>query len=253
MDADYLATGHYARVEARDGRVDLLRAVDDGKDQSYVLFTLQQRELERLLFPVGGYPKTEIRRLAQEMALPLYDKPDSAEICFVPDGDYRSFISQRLPQTPGAIVDQDGAEVGQHEGVAGFTIGQRKGIGAFGSKRFVTSIDPEANLVTIGDEEDLLSRRLWAEKISWTAETPAAEFRATVKVRYKSPAVAATVRVLGDGIEVEFDRPLRAITPGQAAVVYDGDRVIGGGIIARTERRLAASAATAATLPIDQV
>lgn len=234
MDADYLATGHYARIDEQDGAFRLLKAVDDSKDQSYVLYTLKQPELQRLLFPVGGYPKTEIRRLAFEMGLPLHDKPDSAEICFVPDGDYRSFLAERSPQRQGDIVDQAGAVVGQHDGVAGFTIGQRKGIGAFGGKRFVTEIDPQLNLVTIGEEEDLFSRRLWAEKPSWVNVPPGSEFAATVKVRYKSTPAPARVRVHEHEIEIEFERALRAVTPGQAVVIYNGDSVIGGGIIART-------------------
>ncbi len=238
MDADYLATGHYAQVDEADGVFRLRKAIDDRKDQSYVLYTLKQAELEKLLFPVGSYPKTEIRRLALEMGLDLHDKPDSAEICFVPDGDYRSFLSQRSPQRVGSIVDKAGEVVGEHDGVAGFTIGQRKGIGAFGGKRFVTNIDPQLNVVTIGDEDDLLAKRLWAEKPSWVNnQAPAFEFDATVKVRYKSTPAAAHVRVHGDEIEVEVERPLRAITPGQAVVLYDGDSVIGGAIIARTAPR----------------
>ncbi len=247
MDADYLATGHYAQVDQADGVYRLRKAVDDGKDQSYVLYTLRQKELQSLLFPVGSYPKPEIRRLAFELGLPLHDKPDSAEICFVPDGDYRSFLAQRSPQRPGAIVDQTGEAVGQHDGVAGYTIGQRKGIGAFGGRRFVTGIDPQLNLVTIGEEEDLLSTRLVAEKVSWVNNgPPASEFEATVKVRYKSPPAPARVRVMGDELEVEFERPLRAITPGQAVVIYDGDRVVGGGIIARAISRAAEASAAAA-------
>jgi tRNA-specific 2-thiouridylase len=245
MDADYLATGHYARIGHDGGAFELLTAVDDSKDQSYVLYTLGQPELSRVLFPVGGYPKTEIRRLAFEMGLPLHDKPDSAEICFVPGQDYRAFISERVPQSAGQIVDQDGAVVGEHGGIAGYTIGQRKGIGAFGGKRFVTGIDAEQNLITIGDEDALLSRRLVADAASWTAGAPpATEFRAEVKVRYKSPPAPATVRVRGTEFDVEFDRPLRAITPGQAAVIYAAERVVGGGIIAST--RPGASAPEAA-------
>ncbi|HLF71638.1 MAG TPA: tRNA 2-thiouridine(34) synthase MnmA [Dehalococcoidia bacterium] len=238
MDAAYLATGHYARVETEGGVTHLVRAVDDSKDQSYVLYTLKQAELSRLLFPVGDYPKTEIRRLALEMGLPLHDKPDSAEICFVPGNDYRAFLAGRLPQAAGAIVDREGDVVGEHTGVAGYTIGQRKGLGAFGEKRFVTAIDPELNLITIGEEEDLQTRRLWAEAPSWvTGAPPAAEFDAMVKVRYKNQPTPARVRVseAEDEIEVELLRPARAVTPGQAAVLYDGDRVIGGGVIARTE------------------
>jgi tRNA-specific 2-thiouridylase len=251
MDADYLATGHYARVQRNGDVFNLLRAEDDAKDQSYVLYTLKQAELSRLMFPVGDYVKTDTRRLAFEMGLPLHDKPDSAEICFVPGNDYRAFLSGRLPVRPGDIVDQSGAVVGQHDGVGGFTIGQRKGIGAFGGKRFVTEIDPELNLITIGDDADLLSERLWAEKPSWVeGGPPAAEFEALVKVRYKSPQALALVRVMEDQIEVQFRQPLRAITPGQAAVIYDGDRVIGGGIIARTARDKAVDPGSAAILPV---
>ena len=243
LDADYLATGHYARIGTDAAGFHLLRALDDAKDQSYVLYTLGPAELSRLIFPVGEFTKLEIRRLARDMGLPLYDKLDSAEICFVPDGDYRAFLAGRLPRRPGAIVDQAGGVVGGHDGVARYTIGQRRGIGAFGAKRFVTGIDPELNRITIGEEDDLLARRLWADAPGWVAGAPPAdEFEALVKVRYKSPPAPATVRVHRDEIEVEFRRPLRAVTPGQAAVIYDGERVIGGGTITRTEARRARAA-----------
>jgi tRNA-specific 2-thiouridylase len=233
-------------VEHPDGASRLYRAVDDSKDQSYVLYTLQQSELRRLLFPVGHYPKTEVRRLALEMGLPLHDKPDSAEICFVPGNDYRAFLAERLPQRDGDIVDGAGQVVGRHDGVAGYTIGQRKGIGAFGGKRFVTEIDPELNVITIGNEEDLLARRLWTDTSSWVeGAPPAGEFEAMVKVRYKSPPAPALVRVTSNGLDVQFERPLRAVTPGQAAVLYDGDRVIGGGTIARADRRKSVDSAAA--------
>jgi tRNA-specific 2-thiouridylase len=238
MDADYLSTGHYARVRRGGDVVSLLRAVDDSKDQSYVLYTLRQEELRRLLFPVGEHAKSETRRLAAEMGLPVADKPDSADICFVPDGDYRTFLAERLPQAAGPIVDRGGEVVGSHEGVAGFTIGQRKGIGAFGARRYVTDIDPGQNLITIGDEDELFSRYLVAESVSWVEDGPPAEaFAAGVKVRYKSPPVPATVRVRAGEAEVEFARGVRAITPGQAAVFYDGERVIGGGVISRSFNR----------------
>jgi tRNA-specific 2-thiouridylase len=239
FDADYLSTGHYARIRhplsalGRAGVVELHKAVDDSKDQSYVLYTLKQAELSRLLFPIGEYPKSEIRRLAEEMALPVFDKPDSAEICFVPGNDYRTFLADRLPQRPGSVVDAGGEVVGVHDGVAGYTIGQRKGIGAFGGKRFVTEIDPDLNVITIGDEEDLFARRLMTEAPSWVEGAPSADvFGATVKVRYKSPPVPATVRVLDGSLDIEFDQPQRAVTPGQAAVLYKGERVIGGATIA---------------------
>ena len=234
LDADYLSTGHYARVRHGAQGVELHKAIDDSKDQSYVLYTLQQNELSRLLFPVGEYPKVDIRQTAFDMGLPLHDKPDSAEICFVPGNDYRAFLSERLPQRPGAIVTSDGAVVGEHDGVAGYTIGQRKGLGAFGSKRFVTEIDPELNVITIGDEEDLLATSLVTESPSWVSgEAPATEFEAEVKVRYKSPPVPARVRVDGESLRIDFTRPQRAVTPGQSAVMYDGDRVIGGATISR--------------------
>jgi len=237
LDADYLSTGHYARVRRGDNGVELHKAFDDSKDQSYVLYTLKQAELSRLLFPVGEYPKVDTRRLAREMGLPVHDKPDSAEICFVPGNDYRAFLADRIPQRPGNIVDDGGRVVGEHDGVAGFTIGQRKGLGAFGGKRFVTEIDPELNVITIGDEEDLLSSSLRTEAPSWVHDgPPAPAFEADVKVRYKSSPVRARVRVNDDALEIEFAQPLRAVTPGQAAVLYDGDRVIGGATIAEARR-----------------
>jgi tRNA-specific 2-thiouridylase len=249
LDADYLATGHYARVGREAGSLQLRRAVDDGKDQSYVLYTLTQPELSRVLFPAGDYTKTEVRRLAFEMGLPLHDKPDSAEICFVPGNDYRAFLSEHLTVRPGVIVDNAGEVVGEHEGVAGFTIGQRKGIGAFGGKRFVTEIDPELNLITIGDEADLLSAGLWAEKPSWVDGAPSGPFEALVKVRYRSPLVPAYIQPEQGGIAVRFHQPLRAVTPGQAVVIYQDDCVIGGGVIARTDKTWPERQEAAAILP----
>ena len=161
LEADYLATGHYARIARRDSAASvyrLLSACDAEKDQSYVLYMLGQQELGRVLFPLGGYRKSEVRGLAEEMGLLLAEKPDSADICFLPTEDYREFIAERIPQSEGDVVDSAGAVVGRHRGVAGFTIGQRRGLGvAVGEKRFVTSIDPQLNVITIGREEDLLS------------------------------------------------------------------------------------------------
>jgi tRNA-specific 2-thiouridylase len=233
LDADYLATGHYAQIEHRSGRYRLLRAVDPAKDQSYVLYTMGQAELAKTLFPVGGYSKPRIRELAAEMRLGLADKPDSADICFVPDGDYASFVSARLPQAAGAIRDASGAVVGEHAGIANYTIGQRRGIGvALGQKRFVTGIDPELNVITIGDERELMASSLVAERVNWVGDVPAAPIRADVKIRYRTPAASATVTPLGGGgARVAFDAPQRAITPGQAAVFYHRDEVLGGGAI----------------------
>jgi tRNA-specific 2-thiouridylase len=242
FDADYLATGHYAQIHCAGARYHLRRAVDETKDQSYVLYTMGQPELAKTLFPVGGYAKTEIRDLAREMRLPLAQKPDSADICFVPDGDYKRFVRERLPATTGPapagiIRDSSGATVGEHGGVAGFTVGQRRGIGvATGEKRFVTNIDPEINVITIGPEEDLYAGTLFAENVNWIDGAPAAPIRAAVKIRYRTPAVPATVTPLPErGARVDFDAPQRAITPGQAAVFYEGDDVVGGGAILRAE------------------
>jgi tRNA-specific 2-thiouridylase len=235
LEADYLATGHYARIEEQNGRFALRRAVDPEKDQSYVLYTMGQAELAKTLFPVGAYPKAEIRRMAREMRLPLADKPDSADICFVPDGDYRRFVRDRLPAAAGVIRDASGTPVGTHAGVAGFTVGQRRGIGvATGEKRFVTNIDPEHNVITIGPEEDLFSSTLIVEGVNWLDEQPDSPLCADVKIRYRTPASRATITPLsGRQARVEFDSPQRAIAPGQAAVFYAGDRVVGGGAILR--------------------
>ncbi len=238
LEADYLATGHYARIDERDGARRLLQAADGEKDQSYVLYMLGQEELRRVLFPIGGLQKREVRDLAREFGLPVAAKPESADICFLPTEDYRDFIAQRVPQAGGEILDSDGSVVGRHRGVAGFTIGQRRGLGvALGERRFVTGIDPERNVVTIGPEEELLADELVAEDVRWVAGAPPGdEFEAEVKIRYRSPGRPAVVRSSPGSLEVRFRRPERAVTPGQAAVVYRGDEVLGGGIIASVRR-----------------
>jgi tRNA-specific 2-thiouridylase len=238
LEADFLATGHYARIDRSNGRYRLLRAVDDDKDQSYVLFTLDQAQLSRLLFPIGHHRKEEVRRLAAEMGLPVADKPDSADICFVPDHDYRSFLAGRLAPCEGEIRDAGGRVVGRHQGVAAFTVGQRRGLGvALGEKRFVTAIDPGRSLVIVGSEEDLLADELWAEDVNWVAgEPPPSGAAVEAKIRYRTPAAPAEVHPEGDGARVLFRRPQRAITPGQAVVFYQGEEVVGGGVIARTGR-----------------
>ena len=237
LEADALATGHYARIEREDGRYRLLAANDGEKDQSYVLYMLGQEELARVRFPLGPYRKDEVRALAREFGLPNAGKPDSADICFLPTEDYRDFIAQRVPQSEGDIVDRDGAVVGRHRGVASFTVGQRRGIGlALGEKRYVTEIDPQRNVVTIGLAEDLLSSALRAESVRWVAGAPpGSEFEAGVKIRYRADAERALVRPDGDAADVRFERPQRAIALGQAAVFYRGDEVIGGGIISAGE------------------
>jgi tRNA-specific 2-thiouridylase len=237
LDADYLATGHYARVAHGPERHRLLRAADTAKDQSYVLYTLGQAELSRLLFPIGGHTKDEVRRIAAGAGLPVADKPDSEEICFVPNNDYRSFLAERLPQRPGAIVDiTTGTEVGSHQGIGGFTVGQRKGLGAFGAPRYVVGLEPERNLVLIGTDEALHTRVAVAERLRFISGAPPLPgARVDAKIRYKSRPAPATLLVEGDAAEVRFDEPQRAITPGQAIVFYDGDEVLGGGTIVKRD------------------
>jgi tRNA-specific 2-thiouridylase len=234
--AELLATGHYARIEEDGSSYHLRPAVDAEKDQSYVLYMLGQEELSRTLFPLGRRSKAKVRALAQEMGLPMAEKPDSADICFLPTEDYRDFIAGRVPQTEGDVLDASGEVVGRHQGIGGFTIGQRRGLGvAVGERRFVTSIDASSNVITVGREEDLLSSRLRAESLRWVAgQPPAGEFEAEVRVRYRTPARPAHVRVEGDVMEVTFEAPVRAVAAGQAAVVYRSGEVLGGGIIAAT-------------------
>ncbi|MBF6599056.1 MAG: tRNA 2-thiouridine(34) synthase MnmA [Dehalococcoidia bacterium] len=238
LDAGYLATGHYARIERRGERYALRRAADVTKDQSYVLYTMGQAELAKTLFPVGAYEKARIRELAREMRLDLAEKPDSVDICFVPDGDYRRFVRTRLAAAPGVMRDGRGEVVGAHDGVAGFTIGQRKGLGrAFGERRFVTGIDAERKVITVGPEEALLARAMVVEDVRWVAGEAPRELRASVKIRYRTAPAPATVARLPEGrARVVFDEPQRAITPGQAAVFYDDDEVLGGGAILQSER-----------------
>ncbi len=233
LGADFLATGHYARVAHGPDRHRLLRAIDGRKDQSYVLYTLGQAELARLLLPIGELTKEEVRRIAARLRLPVADKPDSEEICFVPGNDYRAFLAERLPPRPGTIVDvTTGAAVGTHAGISGYTVGQRRGLGAFGAPRYVVGLEPERNLVLIGPEEALYARAFRAERLRFTAGTPpSGPLRVQAKIRYKAPLVPALVTVDGDGAIVHCDEPQRAVTPGQAVVFYDGDEVIGGGTI----------------------
>ncbi len=237
LEADYLATGHYAQVSSSGGSYRLLSAADDDKDQSYVLYMLGQADLARILFPIGSRKKDEIRTLAVEMGLSNADKPDSSDICFLPTEDYRDFIAGRVPQVAGDVIDSDGAVVGRHQGVAGFTIGQRKGLGvSVGEKRFVTSIDPQLNVITIGPEDRLLSIGLTTEAATWIAgQPPSDEFEAEVKIRYRTPARPAQVCLTETGAHVRFREPQRAIAAGQAAVFYRGDELLGGAIIAGSE------------------
>jgi tRNA-specific 2-thiouridylase len=236
LEADYIATGHYAQVLERDGRIHLVQAVDREKDQSYVLFGLRRSILPHLLFPVGGYHKEQIRALARAAGLGLADKPDSVEICFVPDGDHAALIRRRRPEraTAGRILDTAGNLLAEHEGIEQFTVGQRKGLGfAAGERRYVLRILPAEHDVVVGRREELLAPGLLASRINWLVdEPPPTPLRCAAKIRYRHTAAPATVSALPDGdARVEFVEPQSAVTPGQAVVFYDGPRVLGGGWI----------------------
>jgi len=237
LGAEAVATGHYARVDlAADGRHVLRRGADAAKDQSYYLFSLTQTQLARALFPLGALCKPQVRALARERSLPVADKRDSHEICFVANDDYAGFIARRAPasERPGVILDAEGRVVGRHTGVHHFTIGQRKGLHlSAGVPLYVTAIDAGANTVTIGSKGSLARRTLAASRVNWIAgSSPSGPLRVAVQIRSRHDPASATLHVDGpDRARVEFDEPQSAITPGQAAVFYDGDEVIGGGWI----------------------
>ena len=238
LGADFIATGHYARIERGPGGFELHRGLDSEKDQSYVLHGIRREILPHLLFPVGGYTKAEIRALTREAGLAgVAEKPDSVEICFVPGGDHTEIVRKRRPEMAmaGVIREKDGTVLGEHDGIDRFTVGQRKGLGvAAGKRRFVLEILPESNEVIVGDPNDLLADGLIASGVNWLIDPPAGPFHCTAKIRYRHPGVAATVTALPDGgAEVQFDQPQSAVTPGQAVAFYDGARVLGGGWIER--------------------
>ena len=239
-DAVAVATGHYARV-ARDGATDrfvLLRGRDAEKDQTDFLWPLGQAQLAAARFPVGELTKAEVRGHARRLGLVTADKPESQEICFVPDDDYRGFLKKRDPAMfrSGPIVDREGNVVGTHEGVAGYTIGQRKGLGlAAGRALYVVELDADRNTIVVGGAHELARDRLVARPVNFIAgEPPPAPLRVAAKIRHKHEPAPATVRALpGGGAEVRFDEPQRAITPGQSVVFYEGERCVGGGVIDR--------------------
>ncbi len=234
FDADVLVTGHHARVEHDASGWHLRTAVDGTKDQSYVLHMLGQTELSRVRLPVGEMTKTEVRRRAAEMGMGTADKPDSQDICFVPSGDYREFLNNRFPETalPGPVVDTDGAVLAEHDGITGFTIGQRRGLGiAVGEARYVIDIEPAERRVVVGTYDDLLADGCLIDDVSFVAGTPPSRSDVTVKVRYRSAPIPATIRSVGDRWEVLFGERHPSPAPGQAAVFYDGERVLGGGTI----------------------
>ena len=235
VGAQFVATGHHARLASAAGEFTLCRGQDARKDQSYVLFGIDRRLLGRLLLPVGEHGKDEVRRIAGRLGLRVAHKPDSQEICFVPDQDHARFVRSRRGEidTSGQIVTSDGSVVGSHDGLERFTIGQRKGLGiAFGEPRYVIRLEPDTRRVVVGTKDELARTELTAAKSNWLIDQPAAPIRCQVKIRYRSPAADATLTPLEGGrFLVNFDQPCHGVAPGQAAVCYQGDRVLGGGWI----------------------
>lgn len=242
LGADYLATGHYARVQKEDGGAyRLLKAIDRGKDQSYVLHVLGQEQLAQVLFPVGNYLKDEVRAMAERWELPIAQKQESMDLCFLGDGDYRRFLREHAgePIEPGPIVDRDGTELGRHNGLPYYTIGQRKGLGISAQEPlYVLDKNSKRNALVVGPRVELGQTALRARDVNWIAGNPPAEpVRAAVKIRYKAKPAMATVRPMPDGhVLVQFDDHVIGATPGQGVTFYDGDICLGGGLIADSRR-----------------
>ncbi|GAC1321484.1 MAG: tRNA 2-thiouridine(34) synthase MnmA [Chloroflexota bacterium] len=239
LGVDFVATGHYARVEfdASRGEYMLKKALDPAKDQSYVLHTLKQKHLRRILLPLGSMTKAATRDLARTFRLPVAEKPDSQEICFVAGKNYQNFLRRYVGdiERPGDIVTESGDVVGHHTGVQGFTIGQRRGLGiAAATPKYVVELRPRENQVVVGERDDASGRGLMCSRLSFTGDEPSETFHAGVKIRYRTPERSGTISRLPDNTaRIDFDRPLWGIAPGQLAVFYDGDRVLGGGTIDR--------------------
>ncbi|MBL9140849.1 MAG: tRNA 2-thiouridine(34) synthase MnmA, partial [Phycisphaerae bacterium] len=240
IDADFVASGHYAQVlRGPCGDLALCRGVDHDKDQSYVLFGTPRAQLARMMLPIGGMRKPAVRELARARGLPVFDKPDSQEICFVPDNDYAGLVARRTPDAvrPGRVLDLAGTVIGEHEGHQHFTVGQRKGVRvALGSPVYVVRKDADANTITVGPKDALLAPGCVADDCNWLVE-PHEDWRAcTAKIRYNAEPVPARVRASAAStasIEVLFDQPQAAVAPGQAVVCFDGPRVVCGGWIVR--------------------
>jgi tRNA-specific 2-thiouridylase len=241
LDATYLATGHYAQVSlGRKGKLSLRRGVDPSKDQSYVLHVLTQEHLKQAMFPLGAYPKSQVREMARDFGLPVAERSDSQDLCFLGNGDYRDFLRRNAPETvnPGLIRDRDGQILGHHQGLAFYTIGQRKGLGISASQPlYVIDKNLVDNTLVVGPIDHLGRKELMTGLVNWVSgDTPTKPFTATIQIRYKSKEVRGTVSPLPTGgAHILFKNPLRDITPGQAAVFYQGDICVGGGIIQTTE------------------
>lgn len=237
--ASHIATGHYARVQRGEGaRIRLLRGADRGKDQSYFLFGVPAPVLQQMIFPLGEMTKPQAREHARRLGLPNWDKPDSQELCFVPDRDVAGFVARQRPQPgiaaqSGPVLDEQGQVLGQHRGIEGFTVGQRRGVGISAAEpRYVLRVLPEQRALVVGPERSLHASELHAERAAWVNDAPLAPFRAQVQIRYRHEPAAAWVTPDGDRFHVAFEQPQRAIAPGQAAVVYADEAVVGGGFVA---------------------
>jgi len=238
---DFVATGHYAQIKEVNGQNRLFRGVDGNKDQSYALFGMARENLEKVLLPVGQYRKAQVREWAAQMDLSVHDKGESQEICFVADDDYARLIAERAPQMcrPGKVIDTSGKVLGEHEGIYKYTVGQRRGLGiALGEPAYVVRLDAQTNTVVLGKSEAVMGWRLLATQVNWLVEPPSkGKFEALVQIRYNHRGTPAVVMPKADEsgnftmARVEFAEPVKAIAPGQAAVFYDGDMVIGGGWI----------------------
>lgn len=240
LGCDYIVTGHYARIEREGEKYLLKKALDGTKDQSYVLYSLTQEQLSHTLFPLGAMRKDEVRKIADESGFINANKADSQDICFVPDGDYAAFIRKHTGKEypPGDFVDDLGRTLGRHAGIINYTVGQRKGLGiALGHPMYVKNINTELNTVTLCENEGLFGKTLVAENFNWiSGDVPKDKVYCKVKVRYRQPEQPAVVEVLSDtAVRITFEVPQRAISKGQAAVLYDGDTVLGGGTITGTE------------------
>jgi tRNA-uridine 2-sulfurtransferase len=237
LGGDYLATGHYAWVQqSQDGSFQLLKGVDPSKDQSYILYTLTQERLARVLFPLGRHAKAEIRQIAEAKQLPVFNRPDSQDLCFLGEGDYRAFLQRRAPEIvqPGPILNSSGKVLGQHQGLAFYTIGQRKGLGLAGPEPlYVLNMNTANNSLVVGALAELGQKELTARQVTYVSgRLLTAPAKITAKIRYKAKEVEATLTPLPDArVRLTFDAPLRDITPGQAVVFFAGEEILGGGII----------------------
>ena len=235
LKADYIATGHYATILNKDGKFELVKGEDETKDQSYVLFNLNQKIMKKLKLPIGIYSKIKIREIASEFELINADKPDSQDICFIPDRDYKKYINKKVKNTEGNIVDSSGNVLGEHAGIHNFTIGQRKGLGieTSGKPIFVTNIYSDTNNVEVGPSQELMKKNVSLSSVNFiSGEKPSGDIKLKAKIRYKSFPASGKLNYLENGdIKFIFDEPQRAITPGQALVFYKDNMVLGGGFI----------------------